>query len=206
MKTRNVNLTNTPLLTNNICKYIYLEAPTLLELKKKVKEYEVLLTRALTNAYRLSNLSLDKNGQFTILDDGNYQASIFLNFSGRKKDEITNPEKTLEYIKHLTAMESKNPGVYIHKTIPKIKTKDYHKIVIIPVELKPEETEIEAISKKQRQILERLITDTNLIKISFFVNKNSNGNTKLSLKVEYDSREILEFPEGHSDLNDAGNR
>ena len=169
MKTRNVDLKNTPLLTNNICKYIFLEAPTLAELKKKVKEYEILLVRALTNAYKLSNLTLGKNGDYTILPDGNYQSSIYLNFSGMKKEEIINPEKTLQYVKHLTAMESKKREVHTSKAMPKQQIRDYHKSLIFPIEVKPHDILMDLISNKQRQILEQLITDNNLIKISFFV-------------------------------------
>ena len=208
MKTRNVDLKNTPLLTNNICKYIHLEAPSLSELKKKVKEYEIILVRALTSAYKLSNLSLDKNGDYTILPDGNYQSSIFLHFSGMKKEEITNPEKTLQYIKHLTAMETRSPEIHALRPMHKPQTKDYHRSIIVPIEIKPEELEIEAISRKQRQILEQLITDINLIKIDFFRVKkqNLNNNTTFSLKVEYDYREVLELPEGHSNPDEQGNR
>ena len=210
MKTRNVNLENTPLLTNNICKYIFLEAPTLSELKKKVKEYEILLVRALTNTYRLSALSLDKNGSYSILPDGNYQAAIFLNFSGTKKDTITNPERTLQYVKHLTAMESKNPGIHIEKSTHKQELRDYYKSIHVPIEMKPEDIEIEVISSKQRQILERLITDTNLIKISFYrENKKQNLDTNITtnfLRIEYHYRDVLEIPEGHSDPDEQGNR
>lgn len=210
MKTRNVDLKNTPLLTNNICKYIYLEAPSLPELKKKVKEYEVLLIRALTNAYKLSNLSLDKNGTYTILPDGNYQSSIFLNFSGIKKEETTNPEKTLQYIKHLTALESKHSEVHTSKSLPKQQIKNHHKSVVIPIEIKPEDTVIDVICNKQRQLLEQLITDTNLTKVSFFTGKKckdcNTNKTKISIRVEYDYIEILQKTEGHSDPEEPENR
>lgn len=210
MKTRNVDLNNTPLLTNNVCKYIYLEAPSLPELKKKVKQYEILLVRALTNAYKLAELSLDKNGTYTILPDGNYQSSIFLNFSGMKKVEITNPERTLQYIKHLTAMESKKPEVDTHK--PKIKQKitNYHKTITIPIEIKPGDIEVDVISSKQRQILEKLIEDTNLIKISFFrANKQQNPNTNIttvSLKVTYNYIDVIETPRTHFNSDALENR
>lgn len=210
MKTRNINLNNTPLLTNHICKYIFLEASTLAGLKKKVKEYEILLVRALTNAYKLSNLSLDKNGTYTILPDGNYQSSIYLNFSGMKKDEITNPEKTLQYVKHLTAMESKSPGVYTSKSMPRHQIRDYHKNITVPIDITSQDALMDVVSHKQRQILEQLVTDKNLIKISFFIagkkQKIDENHTTISLKVEYDYRDILEIPVGHSDPDEQGNR
>lgn len=209
MKTRNVDLENTPLLTNNICKYIYLEAPSLPELKKKVKEYEIVLVRAITNTYKILNLSLEKNGDYSILPDGNYQSSIFLHFSGKKKEENTNPEKTLQYIKYLTGMESRKADASARKIITKKQKKDYHRSIIVPIEINPEELEIEVVSRKQGQILEKLITDTNLIKVSFCrVNKKHDPNTNtttISLKVEYDYREILEISRGYSDPGEQGN-
>ena len=210
MKTRNVDLENTLLLTNNICKKICLKAPSLLELKKKIKEYELLLIRCLTNAYQLSKLSLDKNGTYTILPDGNYQTSIFLNFSGIKKDEITNPEKTLQYVKHLTAMESKSPEVHISKTMPRHQIRDYHKSITVPIDITSQDALMDVVSDKQRQILEQLVTDKNLIKISFFIagknQKIDENHTTISLKVEYDYRDILEIPVGHSEPDEQGNR
>lgn len=210
MKTRNVDLTNTPLLTNHIYKYILLEAPTLPELKKKVKEYELILVRALTNAYKLSNLSLDKNGSYTILPDGNYQSSIFLNFSGIKKEEITNPEKTLQYIKHLTALESKHSGKQSVAILPSSQKRESHKSITIPIEIKPDDTEIDVISTKQKQLLEHLISETNLVKISFFIvdrNKNADTNKKIIyLKAEYNCMEVIQKQDEHSDPEEPENR
>jgi len=198
MKTRNINLEKTPLLTNNIFKCVNIEAPTLPELKKKIKEYQILLARALTNSYQLTNLSLQYNGNYYILPDGTYRSSIYLNFSGKKMEQITNPEKTLQYIKRLTAMESKKTDIKIPLKIKKQETKKHHKSIIVPIQIKPEEQENEVVSRKQRQIIEQIITDTNLIKITFFkFDKQQNTNTNLitvSLKVDYEYIEVLEIP------------
>lgn len=202
MKKRNINLENTPLLTNNICKCITLEAPTLSEIKKKVKEYEMLLVRVLTNAYKLSSLSMDNDETYALLPNGNYETSIYLNFSGIKKEEVSNPEKTLQYVKHLTTMESKKQNITTQKEIHVQQNKDHHTSIIIPIEIKTEDTISDVISNKQRQLLEQLITDTNLIKVSFFIEskkRNPDTNcTTISLKVDYDYREILEIAEEHS--------
>lgn len=210
MKTRNVNLENTPLLINNISRKICLKAPSLMELKKKIKEYEILLARCLTNAYRLSNLSLDKNHRYTILPDGNYQASIFLNFSGKKKEEISNPERTLQYIKHLTGMESKANGENGEYLNTKQQIRDHHNVVIMPVEVKEGDSEINSISEKQRQILEKLITDIDLVKVDFLMTMRKRDveakTTTISLKVEYDYREIVEIPREQSDQDNLESR
>lgn len=210
MKTRNVDLKNTPLLVNNICKKICLKAPSLLELKKKVKEYELLLVRCLTNAYQLSKLSLDKKYVYTLLSDGNYQATMFLNFSGIKKEEISNPEKTLQYIKHLTAMESKGNDSNGECPRSKHKINNYHNKVFLPVEVKNGASETNVIADKQRQILEKLVTENDLLRVDFLTamrRKNfETDSTTISLKVEYDYREIIEMPAGHSDPDEQGNR
>ena len=210
MKTRNVDLKNTPLLSNHICKNICLKAPSIQELKKKVKEYEILLVRSLTNAYQLTSISLDRNGEYTLLEDGNYQTSMFFNFSGIKKDLITNPEKTLQYIKHLTAMESKpkNENAMFLRT--KQKVRSYHKTVSIPIEFNHEEVEADVISAKQRDILEKLVLDTNLINATFTSAskiRGTDGKIKsISLKMDYDAKEFIEIPEEHSIQDDEENR
>lgn len=194
MKTRNVNLDNTPLLINNICKYIILEAPTKAELIKKVKEYEILLAKALTNKYKLTHLLLDNNGQYNLLSNGNYKASILLNFSGFAKSEITNPEKTLQIVKHLTALESKQRGTssVVTKQSNKKTMKSCSKSELIPVKINPGMNIDEAISAKQAQVLEQLIKKTNLKDISFFISKKPVTSIKIMYKYEEEINKIEE--------------
>lgn len=196
MEIKNVDLNSTPLLTNNICKYIFLEAHSLIELEKKIKEYELLLIRALTNTYKLSNLSLDKNRAYTVLPNGIYQSSIFLNFSGIKKAEATNPEETLQCIERLTEMEYKKSKEKGESPKTKCKEKFHQNYIVLPLEIKEGESEVDIISEKQRQILERLVTDNDLTKVEFLmVTKKRNFETKtttISLKIRYDYREIVE--------------
>ena len=201
MKTRNIDLNNTPLLTNNICRYIFLEAPTESELTKKAKEYEILLARALTNKYRLTHLSLDNNGQYELLPDGNYRTAIFLNFSGFAKEKITNPERTLQIIKHLTALESKKHEInsIISKLQNKKAMKHFVKSFTLPISVKQGATVDEAISTRQSQILEQLLSKINLTYISFYVCKKPTP----SIEVTYKYDEAIR---GFEEQNEPENR
>lgn len=201
MKTRNVNLNNSPLLTNNIFKHIFLEAPTEKELIKKVKEYEVLLTRVITNKYRLTNLSLDNNGKYELLPDGNYQASMILNFSGIEKGEITNPERTLQIVKHLTALESKKNDVQaiILKPLHKKVMRTHMKSIAIPIDVKSGVAIDETISTKQAQLLEQLINKVNLKKVSFSIKKTPT----VIVETTYEYDEEIEKPKGQNELDNG---
>lgn len=194
MKTRNVDLNNTPLLTNNICKRIFLEAPTEVELIKKVKEYERLLARVLTNKYKLRYLMLDNNGQYEVLPDGNYQASMLLNFSGCEKDEIVNPEKTLQIVKHLTALESKKHEVQaiIPKPLNRKAMKSHIETKTIPIEVKEGISVDEAISAKQKQLLEKLVGKVNLKRISFLIHKTPTISIETTYEYEEEIKKIDE--------------
>ena len=200
MKTRNVNLENTEILSNNICKTICLKAPTLAELEKKVKEYEMLLIKALTNKFRLLELNLYNNGKYVLLDDGNYMASMVLNFTGVKKVNITAPETTLQYIKKLTTMESKRPEILVTKPMKRPKIREHIEEIIGLIELNPEDREPdrinEIIAKQQQQLLEKIVTETNLLEIKFFItNKKQNPNTNgvtLTMNAKYLCSNIVE--------------
>lgn len=196
MKTRNVNLNNTPLLTNNICKRIFLEAPTEAELIKKVKEYERLLARVLTNKYNLRYLMLDNNGQYEALPDGNYQASMLLNFSGCEKSKIANPEKTLQIVKHLTSLESKKHEVQaiIPKPSNKKAMKSHIESTTIPIVVKNGISIDEAISAKQEQLIEQLVSKVNLKKISFLIHKTPT----ISVETTYEYEEEIKKAEKNS--------
>ena len=209
MKAKNVTLQNTPLLINNICKHVCLKAPSLEELEKKVKRYEMLLVRCLTNAYQLSDIQLDRKNIYTILPDGYYQTSMLFSFSGKRKEEITNSKKTLEDIKKLAELESKVEECDVLPPIRHI-VKNYHKTISLPIEIKDGENELNMISNIQRQFLEDLVEDKDIIKVIFMKEKRiKKAETKtiiISLKIDYDYRDIIEIPLGHTNQDDPGDR
>lgn len=191
MKKRVIDLNNTPILANNICKYIVLDASTPEELKMKIKEYERLLVNALTNKYRLVNLSFDNSSHYSILPDGKYQTSILLNFSGVQKDEISSPEETLEIVKRLKSLESKfqrKTHVISHDTIDvALLGKHCSHTEEIPIDISTDIKLNDAVSSIQNQILENLITKVNVIKIAFSLHKKP----KTSMNVTYEYIEEL---------------
>ena len=193
MKTRNIDIEHNPLLINHICKHIILEAPTIAELQKKIKEYELILAKALTNVFRLSHLSLETDGSFRVSPNGSYQTSIVMTFSGKKKLEVSNPEKTLYYVKQLAALESKKQHESnIIKSFRKLEEKSIHSEAFT-IEGKDESELEQKISQKQRTMIENLIERTILTQISFLPtekNKDSKtGKISITITANYTSRE-----------------
>lgn len=198
MKTRNVDLEHSSLLTNHICKHIVLEAPTIPELEKKIKHYETLLVTAITNAYRITNLKLDYDGTYNFSPNQNYQVGIFFNFNGKRKDAITHPEATLHHLKQLASLTSKKHQTsHIISPSTVVSKKASHKtshIDTILVEANSEAEIDETISNKQRDFIRRLISTTNLTDISFsskFINRDSStGKIRITISVQYKVIEI----------------
>lgn len=209
MKTRNISLENTPLLTNHICKHVVLEAPTELELDKKVKQYESILIRAITNAYRLSNLTLDNKGTCHVSPTDSYKTSIFMNFEGKKLETIINPEKTLHYVKQLTGLESKKQhesNILTGTTNFKNETSHTNELIIEA----DNESEIDKkIAAKQRELLENLVERVNISQISFLTTSkhidSKTGKIIIKITAHYKCREIKLKKEEHTGI-DEGNR
>lgn len=203
MKTRNVSLENSPLLTNNIVKQILLEAPTISELQKKVKEFELILVRAITNAYQLYELTLDKKPEYSILPTGSYQVALIMSFSGKKKDSVTNPEKTLQYLKHLTALESKKDKETNSMRPRNIKTREIDCLKTIEIDVNQRNKEDEIVSNEQRTFLEQFISNTDLSSITFSVISKSKdyntGKIRITMQVNYKIRELQQQKAQHQE-------
>lgn len=210
MKTRNVKLENSTLLTNHICKHVVLEAPTALELEKKIKNYKLTLTKAITNAYRISSLTLQNDCSYHISPTGNYQVRLFINFEGKKKAEIANPEKTLQYLKQLTSLTSKkHQEAHLIKNPNTTRIKALHNETMI-IEVEHEDQTDEVISIKQKELFERLVTTTDLTSISFFTKFKGKdpetGKIIMSISVQYKCMEKPNKDVPQSPPEEPGNR
>lgn len=210
MKTRNVDLNNTSLLTNHIVKHIILEAPTVSELQKKVQEYKLILVKAITSAYRLSHLVFKNDGSFHISPTGSYQTAIIMTFDGKKKEEITKPEKTLQYVKQLMALESKKQHESNVITGSQTLTKDKTHIQTFIIEADSQKQLDEKISSKQKDLLEEIIENANLIDISFFTTAkhqdSQTGKITLTITANYTCREKTIKKTEYTDIDQSGNR
>lgn len=193
MKTRNTDLDQSSLLTNHICKHIVLEAPTIPELEKKIKNYKTLLVSTITNVYRITNLTLDYDGSYNASPNHNYQVGIFFNFDGKRKEKVAHPDATLHHLKQLVALESKkqktshivSPSTSISREISHVDT--------LVVEANSETDLDDAISNKQREFIAHLISIINLTNISFVPKSkskdNSTGKIIYTISVRYKARE-----------------
>lgn len=191
---KNTDLETSSLLTNHICKYIVIEAPTISELEKKIKNYKILLVTAITNAYRIINLKLNYDGSYKISNNQNYQVGIFFNFDGKRKDAITHPEETLQNLKQLELLESKNHQMP-HITSPsRVVSQEVSHADAILVEANSEAEIDEAISNKQRDVIGHLISTTNLTDISFHSKSrnidSTTGKITITMFFHYMEREI----------------
>lgn len=105
---RKIFIEHSKILSNHVFRNIILEAPSISELEEKIRTYEILLAETLTSAYRLVNLNLDNDGIYHMDSSGKYRITIHMNFSGRKKEKIANPERTLKNLRQLDSMEVQN--------------------------------------------------------------------------------------------------
>lgn len=194
MKKRNVGLEHNSLLTNHICKYIVLEAPTVAELEKKIKNYKALLIEIVTNAYRITNLTLDQDSSYNTSSNQNYQVGILFNFDGKRKDTIMNPVATVHHLKQLAALESKKHHTsHIARPLD-LTSREITHIDAFEIEVENEKEIDDAISNKQREYMEHLISTSNLTNIAFYPkskNKNLNtGKIKIEMSIHYKVKEI----------------
>lgn len=210
MKKRNIDLEHSPILTNHICKHIVLEAPTVSELEEKIKNYELILARAITNAYKVSSLTLQDNGLYHISPTGSYQAGLFMNFDGKKKEKITNPEYTLKCLKQLASLVSKNQQIAHNIKHSNIPTKEASHTDTLVIDADSEFEMDDAIANKQRELLEQLISTTTLTGISFIPKSKykdpNTGKITMTLGVNYTCREIQRKKVEHTDPEEPGNR
>lgn len=196
------NASSNTVLKNNIVKHILLEAPTAAELEKKIKKYETVLARALTNLYRISQLSLSRDSFYHMTPNGSYQAVISFHFFGINRKHIPFPQQTVRDLEQLTILESgKTHESAIVVSAHLLPAKDA-KTAELKFEIDSLDKLEEAICSRQRQTMEDLISKTNLEKISFsFPSKQidpKTGKVSISMQYQYQTRCLNKSLTGNS--------
>ena len=159
------------LIANHIVKHIVLEAPTIPELEKKVKTFKTLLISAITNSYKITELSLGQGvSYYYSCDDKSYQTSIFFTFAGKRKDMDSIPEESLKCLREMNGLIAKE------KTVPQIidpslMLKEILKADTFTIEADSTAEIDETIFHKQREFMLDLISNINLTNISFFIKR-----------------------------------
>lgn len=208
MKKKNAEYNN--ILINNIYKHIVLEAPTAEELEKKVKKYETILVRAITNLYQIHELTLGRDGFYHVTDNGSYQLALHFHFSGINRKNIPYPQQTIKDLEQLTMLESKkhheSPSVISAHLVQARDLKSNE----ISFETDSLDKLEEAICSKQKQAIEHLLNETRLENISFFpAHREENpdtGKIKVSMKYYYQTRNLSKNLNGHATPEDSGER
>ena len=203
------NASSNSVLKNNIVKHIVLEAPTADELEKKLKKYETILVRALTNLYQISDLTLSRNNFYHMTPNGSYQAVVEFHFFGFNRRHIPSPQQTVRDLEQLTMLESgkkESPRVITAHLSP---SKDANEKEIT-FETDSLDALEDAICSRQRQEIEALIGKTSLEHIDFLhIHKEKNpetGKIKVSIKCRYQSRALNKSLTGNSAHDDPGEK
>lgn len=192
MKVKNSSSNN--ILKNNIVKHIVLEAPTVDELEKKIKKYETILVRALTNLYQISELRLKRDNFYHMTPNGSYQAVVDFHFFGFNRQHIPSPQQTVRDLEQLTILESgkknESPRVISAHFLP-AKDARTNEIKFGVDSLDKDKLE-EAICSRQRQEIENLMSKANFEHIEFLpIVKDKDpktGKINISIRYHYQSR------------------
>ena len=200
MKKKNAEYNN--MLVNNIHKHIVLEAPTADELEKKLKKYETILVKALTNLYEIHELTLGRDGFYHVTDNGSYQLALHFHFSGIHRKTIPYPQQTIKDLEQLTMLESKKHHESPHVISAHLVQARDLKANEVTFEIDSLDKLEEAVCSRQRQAIEHLLDETRLENISFLpVHREENpdtGKIKASMKYYYQTRNLTKNPDEHS--------
>ena len=208
MKVKNASSNN--VLKNNIVKHIILEASTADELEKKIKKYETILVRALTNLYQISDLTLSRNNFYHMTPNGSYQVVIEFHFFGFNRQRIPSPQQTVRDLEQLTMLESgkkhESPRVISAHLLPS----KYAEEKEIKFETNSLDALEEAICSRQRQQIEDLVSKSNLEYISFlppYKQRNSKtGKINIAMKCHYQTRISNKNLTGNSSHDEPGEK
>lgn len=200
MKIKKANSNN--ILKNNIVKHVVLEAPTIEELERKLKKYEAILAKALTNLYQVSELNLNRDVFYHVTQNGSYQVAINFHFWGLKRNNIFDPQQTVKDLEQLTVLESGKK----HESLPVIsshfsstKSTNCNEITF---EIDSLDKLEDAVCSRQRQIMEDLIKSTYLEEI-FFLHPHKKetpetGKINVFMKYHYKTRTLGKKLDEHS--------
>lgn len=180
------------ILSNNIVKHIVLEAPTAEELEKKIKKYESILARSLTNLYQISELNLNRDVFYHLTPNGSYQVAINFHFWGVKRNNVLEPHQTIKDLEQLTVLESKKRHEFLPAISSHLSSTKNTNCNEITFEIDSLDKLEEAVCSRQRQIIEELIQHTHLDEIFFLhPHKKENpetGKIDVFMKYHYKSR------------------
>lgn len=188
MKTRNIDLDNN--LQSNLFRHIILTAPTIAELEKKIKAYEMLFTKIVTDTYNIQELSMQREPYYHVTPNKSYQIGLDIHFYGPKKENTMSEEHIKKYLKELVGMETPHD-----KLSPNIKGyglaswKNVESTTLI-FEINDRDKMENTVADRKRQILEELIIKRNLTNAKFStiykVVDPKTGKINVSMLVQYE--------------------